>query len=146
MSDEQAQPPRTHALRVLAVLAIAFGLLTLKEGGTVLFGAEAAWRAAGDVVPFVVWFNFAAGLAYVAAGAGLWWRRRWAAWLAIAIALATAIVFTAFGVHALHGGAHEQRTVIAMTLRLVVWTAIGGWSWRVLLNARSRSLGPASSA
>ena len=63
---------------MMAVIAIAFGLVTIKEGGTVLFGNEAARTAAGNYVPFVLWFNFLAGFAYVIAGAGLWLQRRWA--------------------------------------------------------------------
>ena len=36
----------------------------------------------------------------------------------------TALVFAAFGVHVLAGGAYELRTVVAMSLRTLVWTAI----------------------
>ncbi len=108
-------------ITTISVIAIAFGLLTLKEGGTVLFGSEAARMAAGHYVPFVLWFNFLAGFAYVLAGAGLWWRQRWAAWLAVAIAAATLLVFAAFAVHIANGGAWEQRTLIAMGLRSLVW-------------------------
>lgn len=71
---------------VVSLVAVGFGLLTIKEGGTVLFGGESARAAAGNHVPFALWFNFLAGFAYVIAGAGLWARQRWAAWLALAIA------------------------------------------------------------
>lgn len=121
-------------MRVIALLAIGFGLLTIKEGGATLSGDVAAVAAAGNVVPFVLWFNFVAGFAYVAAGAGLWQQRRWAAWLAIAIAAATALVFAALGVHVASGGAYELRTVAAMTLRLLVWSAIAAFAWRRLLH------------
>lgn len=105
-------------------VAISFGLLTIRAGGTVLFGSAAARSAAGHYVPFVLWFNFLAGFAYVIAGVGLWLERRWAAWLAVVVAAATALVFAAFGVHVLAGGAYELRTVVAMSLRTLVWTAI----------------------
>ena len=111
-------------LRTMAVLAIAFGLLTIASGGRTLFGAEAVRQSAGAYVPFVLWFNFAAGFAYVVAGAGLWLQRLWAVRLAAAIAAATLLVFAAFGVHVMTGGAYEMRTVAAMTLRSVVWLGI----------------------
>lgn len=123
-------PRRGIWTRLLSLLAIGFGLLTLREGGTVLFVDGAAREAAGRYVPFVLWFNFLAGFAYVIAGVGLWRRRRWAAWLASAIALATALVFVAFGVHVALGGAWEQRTPIAMALRTLVWTGIADMAWR----------------
>jgi hypothetical protein len=121
-------------LRVAAVIGALFGLLTIREGGAVLFGNDAARVAVGHYVPFVVWFNFLAGIVYVVAGVGLWLRRRWAARVALGIAVATLAVFAAFGVHAATGGAFETRTVIAMTLRSAVWFVIAAIGWRALTN------------
>lgn len=121
-------------LRLAALVAVAFGLLTLKEGGTILFGDASARAAAGNYVPFVLWFNFLAGFAYVMAGVGLWMQRRAAAWLALAIVVATALVFVAFGAHVYGGGAYEPRTVIAMSLRTLVWAAIAAIAWLRLLR------------
>ena len=110
------------ALRIIALVAVLFGAATVYAGGNVLFGSGA--QAAGNYVPFVVWFNFLAGCAYVAAGIGIWQRRRWAGPLAAALAVLTALTFAAFGVWAATGGAYEMRTVAAMTLRTAVWVAI----------------------
>ena len=118
-------------LRGASILAVLFGLMTLKEGGTVLFGGEAARTAAGAYVPFVLWFNFLAGFAYVVAGIALWRRQGWAGGLALGIALATALVFAAFGVYVMNGGAFEVRTMVAMVLRITVWLAIGTLAWRM---------------
>lgn len=111
-------------LIVMAVVAIVFGLVTIRAGGRVLFGAPEAVVAAGSYVGFVLWFNFLAGFLYVAAGVGFWLRRRWAFALAAAIAAATLAVFAAFGIHIAIGGGWEPRTVGAMTLRSVVWIAL----------------------
>ena len=116
---------RTRVVRyTMAVVAIGFGLMTLKAGGSVLFGSEEARRAAGDYVPFVVWFNFTAGFAYVAAGAGLAMKWGWARWLAALVAAGSAITYAAFGVHILAGGAFEMRTVVAMAIRTALWVVI----------------------
>ena len=128
------QSPRGLWIWAMSLVALGFGVLTIKEGGMTLSGDKAAVAAAGNYVDFVLWFNFVAGFAYVAAGAGLWLRQRWAAWLAIAIAAATAFVFAALGVHVASGGAYELRTVAAMTLRLLVWSAIAAFAWRRLLH------------
>lgn len=124
-------------IRAVSVIAVGFGLLTIKEGGAVLFGAGAARSAAGNYVPFVLWFNFLAGFAYVVAGAGLWLRRRWAAWMAIIIATATAMVFAAFGVQIYSGGSYEMRTVFAMSVRTLVWATISVVAWRWLLPIKA---------
>lgn len=129
--------PSTLLLRAISLVATLFGLMTLKEGGTVLFGGEAARIAAGNYVPFVLWFNFVAGFAYVVAGAGLWLQQRWAVWLAVVIAIATALIFVAFGAYAYSGGEYEQRTVIAMTLRTLIWIVIATMSTRMLLRKQS---------
>ena len=108
----------------ISLVAVGFGLLTIKEGGMTLSGNEAARAAAGNYVPFVLWFNFVAGFAYVVAGFGLWLQQRWAVWLAVAIATATALTFAAFSVHVYSGEAYEQRTMIAMSLRTLIWVVI----------------------
>jgi uncharacterized membrane protein (DUF2068 family) len=128
--------PRGVWTWAISLIAVGFGLLTIKEGGMILFGDAAARAAAGNYVPFVLWFNFLAGFAYVIAGIGLWRQQRWAAWLAVAIAVATALTFAAFGAHVVSGGAYEQRTLIAMSLRTLVWAAIAGVAYRRLLRDR----------
>jgi uncharacterized membrane protein (DUF2068 family) len=125
---------KQRSIRILALslVALGFGLLTIREGGTILFGDETARVAAGNIVPYVLWFNFIAGFAYVIAGAGLWMQRRWAAWLAVVITAATAAVFAAFGAHIYAGGAYETRTVIAMSVRTLVWATIATIAWSEL--------------
>ncbi len=86
--------------------------------------SEAARQSAGNYVPFVVWFNFLAGFAYVAAGFGIGKSAPWAGPLSIAIAGATLMVFIAFGVTILMGGSYELRTVIAMTFRFGFWAVL----------------------
>ncbi|MDZ4201575.1 MAG: hypothetical protein U1C96_05440 [Gallionella sp.] len=125
---------RNWLISTLSVVAVLFGLMTIKEGGAVLLGNEAAVAAAGNYVPFVLWFNFLSGFAYIAAGVGLWLQQRWAAWLALAIAVAILLTFAAFGMHINSGGAYEQRTVVAMAMRTVVWVVIAGLATRIMLR------------
>ena len=66
------EPARPWPIAGLAVFAIIFGLVTLKAGGSTLFGGAAARAAAGHYVPFVLWFNSLAGFAYVLAGRATW--------------------------------------------------------------------------
>ena len=110
--------------RVAAGVAIVFGALTVLSGGTALFGGEAAQAAAGNAVPFVLWFNFLSGFAYVLAGIGIALGLAWAPKLSVALAAAIALVFAAFILHIVQGGAYEMRTVGAMILRLAVWVVI----------------------
>ncbi len=103
--------------KTAAIVAIVFGALTIISGGRALFGGVDM----GAVVPFVLWFNFLAGFAYVAAGLGLWQRLPWAAPLSIAIVSATSLVFIAFLVHASRGLPWEGRTMGAIIFRVLVW-------------------------
>ena len=120
----------TWFVRAAAIVAVVFGVATIRAGGSVLFGDGA--QAAGNVVGFVLWFNFVAGFAYVVAGAGLWLRRHWSAQLALAIAAATVLVFGAFGIHVAAGGAFEARTAWAMMLRSAVWMLIALLAFRAI--------------
>ena len=111
---------RPLSLTVAAGIAAVFGILTVFAGGRALFGGVDM----GAVVPFVLWFNFCAGFAYVAAGIGLWRGAGWAPGLAVVIAVATAAVLAAFLWHVARGGAWEPRTMGAMILRTGVWGVI----------------------
>lgn len=115
---------------VAGVAAIAFGSLTLISGGSALFGAVDM----GAVVPFVLWFNFLAGFAYVIGGLLLIIGHRLALPVALTILIATATVFAVFGWRVFAGDAFEMRTVGAMTLRTFFWAAM---VW-VAMKARGR--------
>jgi hypothetical protein len=119
-------PAGPRSVLIAAVVAVAFGLLTVFSGGRALFGGVDM----GAVVPFVLWFNFAAGFAYVAAGIGLWRGAGWAPPLAVVIALGTTAVFAAFLWHLWQGGAYEMRTLRAMILRIGIWCAIAALAFR----------------
>lgn len=122
-------------IRVLSIVAIAFGLLTLKSGGEVLFVDGAGREAAGNFVGYVLWFNFVMGFFYIIAGIGLWLPRRWAAWLSIIVTIATLAVFAVFGMHIVQGGLYEQRTVAAMVLRSLLWLVISIVAYRKIIRS-----------
>jgi len=63
---------RSIGIRVITGFAVVFGFLTIKSGGAVLFVDGSSRQAAGNFVPFVVWFNFVAGFVYLIAGGGIW--------------------------------------------------------------------------
>ena len=46
------------------------------------------------------------------------------------IGKATALTFAAFGVHVVSGAAYEPRTVVALSLRTLVWVTIAAIAWR----------------
>ena len=117
---------------ILALVAAIFGIVTIIVGGKTLFAGAEERTTAGNIVPFVLWFNFVAGFAYVIAGLGLFWWKRWAAQLSAAIAVATMAVFIAFGIHIFLGGMFEGRTVGAMIIRSAVWIAIAASACRTL--------------
>ena len=121
------------SVKVLSVVAILFGALTLFSGGSTLFIDGQARANAGNYVGFVVWFNFLIGFAYIRAGLWLFKWKICGIRAAFAIAGLTLLVFVMFGIHIYTGGAYEQKTVGAMILRSSVWTVIAlytGYVWR----------------
>lgn len=120
----------SRLMKALAAVGMVFGALTVFSGWQGLFGDAATRAALGHTVGFVLWFNFLAGFAYMAAGLGLWRGERWGLWLAVALALGTALVAAAFGLHVLRGGAFEMRTVGALALRFGFWAVVAAVGWR----------------
>lgn len=136
MAIRSASRPRW--IIAMAIIAIAFGVLTLYSGGAILVSDGPERAAAGAYVPFVLWFNVIAGLAYIIAGIGLYSWRKWAVNLSILLAVATLLVFAAFGVYIMTGGSYEVRTIVAMTLRSTVWLTIASFAW-VLWTRRDQA-------
>lgn len=126
---------RNISIMVAAIVALAFGALTVLSGGRALFGSAEAKAAVGNAVPFVLWFNFLAGFAYILAGIGLFLRHPPAVWISIGIFASTALVALAFAVHMMQG-AFEMRTVGAMILRTGVWAGISVVAWRHIRQAQ----------
>jgi len=114
----------------MAVAAILFGGMTVLTGGRALFGSLESRADFGNTVPFVLWFNFLAGFVYIVAGVGLLLRRRWAVHISLFVAVSTILVFVAFGVHVIGGGAYERRTIGALMIRSLFWIAVTIFSVR----------------
>ncbi|MBN8184573.1 hypothetical protein JF549_26855 [Labrenzia aggregata] len=125
---------RGTGLRMAGAAAAVFGVMTVVSGGTVLFGGDQLSRLAGNVVSFVLWFNFLAGFAYVMTGIGLWFARGWARWMAIAILIGTAIVLCAFLVYVSQGGPHETRTLVALIFRTGFWAIVASTALRAVIR------------
>jgi hypothetical protein len=111
-------------LRIFSVIAVVFGLLTLKAGGSVIFNIGSMRQVEGNFVPFVVWFNFLSGSFYIAAGIGLWLQKKWAVLLSIVLMISITLAYIVFGIHVLKGGPYEMRTIYAMALRTFFWVVI----------------------
>lgn len=131
------KPKRPTSLTVVAIVAILFGIATVKEGGTVLF-TEAGKQSAGNYVPFVLWFNFIAGFAYIMAGIAMFRLKSCSRRLAAVIAISTTIVFILLGIHIFNDGLYELRTVMAMTIRSTLWISIA------IVALRAKALKPVS--
>ncbi|MCF6234410.1 MAG: hypothetical protein L3J36_15105 [Rhodobacteraceae bacterium] len=110
--------------KVIGVVAVLFGLLTLFKSGGILFDMGGAKVAAGAYVPFVVQFNFVAGFFYILAGVGIWLGRRWACPLSGLIAASTLLVAAAFAFHVSQGGGFEVKTAGALAVRAGFWAVV----------------------
>ncbi len=118
----------TH--RAVGFFTGVFGVMTIFSGGSVALRLGSALELAGDVIPFVVWFNFAAGFVYVATAIGIWSARSWAGTLATLIAVATALVAIGLAFAVVNGQAYEMRTIGALGFRFVLWAGVAIWLWR----------------
>jgi len=136
MANQEATTNNKITMFIMALITVLFGIMTIKSGGQVLFGDESYRIAAGDYVAFVLWFNFIAGFTYIVAGIGIAMQKQWSVWLSLLITTSTLLVFAMFGWHIFTGGAYEERTVAAMTLRSTVWTVIFALTYRYIYRIK----------
>ena len=129
---ERYSPNANRIVKWMAIAAVVFGVVTVLTGSRALFGSLESRADFGNAVPFVLWFNFLAGFVYIVAGAGLLLSRRWAVHTSLFVAVSTILVFVAFGVHVIGGGAFERRTIGALTIRSLFWIAVTIVSMRAM--------------
>ena len=108
------------AQRALALLAAAFGVVTLVAGTRVLAGA-----APGYVVfrP-LLWFNTVMGVAYLAAAFAIWRGTALGRRAALAIFALNLVVLAAVTVLHVSGAAVAATSLGAMSLRTGFWLAL----------------------
>lgn len=117
--------------RIIAgVLAILFGGMTLVEGGVLVFGGAKALEEAGNVVPWVLYYNFAAGFVYVLTGLATLMDKPIAKKFALGLALVNLLVLISLIIYILTGGLYLQRTPVAMTVRTLFWAVQAATLWR----------------
>lgn len=125
------QPAPPLGQKVLAVVALLFGLLTIFKSGMVLFGPKSAGEAVGAFVPFVVWFNFFAGFFYIITATFMWRGKACALRGAMIIAGSTFLVALVFAVHVALGGSFEMQTVGALVLRVGFWAGVAAFLFKL---------------
>jgi hypothetical protein len=107
--------------RLAAALALIIGLLSIKEGGSVLLGLS---TKPYHVLPWLVMYNVALGFVSVVVGIGIWTRRAWSRTLAAVILLLHSLVF--FSLFMLYEFGKEVAfiSVTAMLVRTIIWLVI----------------------
>jgi hypothetical protein len=130
------QRPHSRAQRIGAAIAAVFGAVTLFAGGRILLGLGEAGYA---VVSGVLIFNTIMGLFYLVAAILIVRSVEAGRIAAGAIAIVNLAVLTVIVVRRLSGGIVANETMIAMTLRTVVWMGIFA-----LLSRSLRQRSPAS--
>jgi len=113
---------RTHAVvRSAAVIGALFSGVSVWAGTRVLAGLDMPGYV---VLPWLVLYNVAAGLFGVAVGVGLWLVRRWAIAASSVLAVAHLSVLIALVALRASGGVVASDSLVAMTMRSVVWAVI----------------------
>lgn len=122
------------SVRGAAGVGFVFGLMSVVAGTRVLVGLA---HPDYVVLRWLLVYNVAAGAAGVLAGAGLWRLRNWATRLTRFVAAAHGVVLAVLMVLWVTDRPVALDSLIAMLLRVVVWTAIAA----VVTRARTTSRG-----
>lgn len=108
------------AQRALALLAAAFGVVTLVAGTRVLAGADPGYV----VFRPLLWFNTVMGVAYLAAAFAIWRDAALGRRAALAIFALNLVVLAAVTVLHVSGAAVAATSLGAMSLRTGFWLAL----------------------
>jgi uncharacterized membrane-anchored protein len=107
--------------RIAAILAFILGLLSIKEGGSVLLGLSTKDYT---VLPWLVWYNVVLGFASVIAGIGLWLRRAWGVRFSATIVSLHGLVLMILVILYAFREAVAVFSIMAMLFRTIVWVGM----------------------
>jgi len=120
--------------RLLALVALLFGLVTIVTGTRVLAGSDPGYPV---YQPLLV-YNVALGFAYIAAGVLAWRSAQRGKRAALAIFALNLVVLAAIAWLYSSGGAVAPESVRAMILRTSVWLVLFlGFAWAGRRAARA---------
>jgi hypothetical protein len=107
--------------RFAAIPALVIGLLSIKEGGSVLLGLS---TPAYPVLQWLVLYNVVLGFVSLGAAVSMWMQRRWAGTLAVTILSFHGLVFLALVALFALGKTVAPISIMAMLFRTTVWLVI----------------------
>ena len=119
--------------RIIAIIAIAPGLLSIKEGGSVMLGIS---TPAYHVIRWLVMYNVVMGLVSLIAGTGIWIGRTWGSVLTALILMSHGLVFLAVFFLFIFREPVAPVSVVAMLLRTAIWLIIY-WLLRWVANVET---------
>lgn len=125
---------KNKVFKIIPLIIFIFGLMTIKEGGFVLFDINNAQSSHGNYVPFVVKFNFFSGFIYIFIAFGLYKEKKWVKQLSLIMLFSILVVFLLFLIHIEGGGLYEKKTLFAMIFRTFTWTFISFISYEKVNN------------
>jgi len=107
--------------RTASAVALIVGLLSIKEGGSVLLGLTIKTY---HVLPWLLIYNVTLGFVSLAAGIGLWTQRAWSSILAVVILILHGFVFLFLFMLFEFGKEVAFISVMAMLFRTIVWLVV----------------------
>ena len=107
--------------RTASAVALIVGLLSIKEGGSVLLGLTIKTY---HVLPWLLIYNVTLGFVSLAAGIGLWMQRTWSSILAVVILILHGLVFLFLFMLFEFRKEVAFISVMAMLFRTIVWLVI----------------------
>lgn len=111
---------------IIAIVLIAFALLTIFMSSSVLFDWFGIRAKEGNYVPFIVKTNLTMGFVYLIAAYGFIKSKSWAFWLMLSAALFLFFAFAGFYIHIHSGGIYETKTIGAMAFRIAFTLLFAG--------------------
>ncbi len=119
-----------NKFHVAAIVAFIIGLLSIKEGGSVLLGLT---TKPYTILPWLVWYNVVIGFVSVAAGVGLWMKRTWGLSFAATIVSLHFLVLVILVILYSFRQPVALQSIAAMLVRSLVWAGM----LLVLMRGRS---------
>ncbi|MBS1761913.1 MAG: hypothetical protein JSR00_03490 [Bacteroidetes bacterium] len=129
---------RTKIEKLAGIFLLIFGLITVFMTSSIILDLFGMREREGNYVLFVIWANFACGILYIVAGVCFLLNKSFVTFPLAVASIILLITMAEMFYHIKQGLPYENKTIGALTFRIVITISYLLWSMKIFKLRKSK--------